>query len=214
MSAYIKEYKNKFRMDDWKMMRRNNRAYTDFYKYFLPCMVGQRKFKQSILTLKEGHSIATVSDEAMTLLGLENAVDIYMFEKSGGQLRVIPRNETCPASWKTDVHTKYTATDNEKDPKKWSIKGIERFNEIRKMVTKDRQKHGDFEVHWLRTSRLNMVDKKTNKPVEGYESDNMVDADDDFDDERKMEGAKNKGYTACIDDSEGEDSSDSEAEDA
>jgi hypothetical protein len=132
MSAYIKEDKNKFRMDDWKMMRRNNKAYTGFYKYFLSCMVGQRKFKQSNLTLKEGHSIATVSDEAMTLLGLENAVDTWtdMFEKSGGQLRVIPRNETCPESWKISVHTKYTASDNEKDPKKWSIKGIEHFNEI------------------------------------------------------------------------------------
>jgi hypothetical protein len=213
MKAYIRDENNIYRMNDWKTMRKHGRAYEDFYTHFLPCMVGRRKFRQLIKTTREGQAIATVSDEAMTLLGMENVIDTWsdMFDKSDGELRVISRKEKYPEAWKSDIHPKYTATDSEKDPKKWSIKGIERFNELRRLVARDRQKYADFETTWVRKARLSKgVYKKIT--TAGYESDNMVDADDDFDDDTKMAGSKSKGTTALVDLSDA-DNSDSEEDD-
>ena len=58
-------------------MRKNTKAYEDFYTNFLPCMVGRRKFNKLVVKGKSAAPSATISDEAMTLLGLENSIETW-----------------------------------------------------------------------------------------------------------------------------------------
>jgi hypothetical protein len=57
-------------MTNWLELRRNYVAYYDFYTYSLPSIVGKRNFKIILNTMAEGKEIATVSDEALALLGI------------------------------------------------------------------------------------------------------------------------------------------------
>jgi hypothetical protein len=58
-------------MANWLELRRNYTAYYDFYTYLLSWIVGKRNFKIRLNTMAEGEEIATVSDKALALLGIE-----------------------------------------------------------------------------------------------------------------------------------------------
>jgi hypothetical protein len=60
-------------MTNWLELRRNFVAYYDFYTNLLPSTVGKRNFKIRLNTMAESEEITTVSDEALALLGIENA---------------------------------------------------------------------------------------------------------------------------------------------
>jgi hypothetical protein len=59
-------------MDNWSEMRRNFGAYADFYTSIVKAIVGKMTFKKRLRTMAEGTSIATVSDKALALIGVEN----------------------------------------------------------------------------------------------------------------------------------------------
>jgi hypothetical protein len=78
-------------MTSWLELRRNYAAYYDFYTYLLSLTVGKRNFKIRLNTMAEGEEIATISDEALALLRIENGHKLWddTWEKSAGKVRVI-----------------------------------------------------------------------------------------------------------------------------
>jgi hypothetical protein len=178
----------RFTMGNWLEQRRNYAAYSVFYTIFMPSIVGKRRFANRVRNLPDGQEIATVSDEALAMLGLENSIERWddLFDKSGGQYRIIHKDEEYPKEWISDKYTKYTGTSS-RDPnipqdtedKRWSQKGIERFNELRKHVIADRATHNKFMATWLKQER----DKRKNRKAEELDEDDstgLVDADDDL----------------------------------
>jgi hypothetical protein len=112
-----------------------------------------------------GDEIATFSDEALTLLGIENSYEMWndVYKKSEGEICPVHNDETVPEHWKSSILPKYTRTSksdpanqrNTKD-KRWSSEGILRFNDLRQVVIKDRADHPDFKITWLNQVRAEM----------------------------------------------------------
>ena len=155
---------------------------------FLPCIVGKRRFTRLVATIKEGEEVATVSDEALTLLALENSCQRWdkIFENSEGKIRHMHKGKTFPETWMDNVPpTEYTksakddpTSSKNTDDKQWNHDGISRFNELRRLIIEDRQAHPTFNIHWLQQVRKSM---SSNTPTNDEPSDNSaVDADDDL----------------------------------
>jgi hypothetical protein len=85
-------------MDNWLELRRNFVAYADFYTYLVKAITGERNFKKRLRTMAEGTEIATVSDEALALIGVENGRRVWddVFHRSGGLIRPIRNIEPYP----------------------------------------------------------------------------------------------------------------------
>jgi hypothetical protein len=159
-----------------------------FYLEFVPAIVGKRLFAYRINKLPENQEIATVSDEALALLGLENGIDRWddIFKNSTGEIRIVPRDEPYPEDWTSTVLTKYTGTSKtdptitrNTDDKRWSQKGIERFNELRKLIITDRAHNPNF-MKKLMDQERNRVKRKQAEGLKDDDSAGVIDADDDL----------------------------------
>jgi hypothetical protein len=167
-------------------MRRDNAAYTVFYSTFLPVVVGWSLLKKLVADRNTVEEVATISDEALTLLGLENYVDRWddIFTRCKGDVRPYAKGQEIPEEHKSTVPTKYTVSSNpdantekEGTNKVWSRDGILRFNLLRQGIIEDRAAHPEFLPSWLAQERdLIVADQTTSNP--GQEG--MLDADDDF----------------------------------
>jgi hypothetical protein len=175
-------------VDNWSEMRRNFEAYADFYTNIVKAFVGKRNFKKRLQTMAEGAEIATVSDEALALIGVENGRRVWddVFQLSEGKIRKIHNDETYPPEWRSDILPQYTRASKD-DPsverntenKCWNEAGIARFNELRQLVKADCLTYPDFKIKWLRHARDNM--KKTDGiNVEKDASSKIIEADDDL----------------------------------
>jgi hypothetical protein len=120
-------------MMNWLELRRNNAAYYDFYTYVLPSTVSKRNFKIRLNTMAEGDEIATVSDKALALLGIENGHKLWddIWAKSAGKVRVIRRDKPYPKEWNSTVCPQYTGT-SKADP------GIDKHTEDKRWIQADR----------------------------------------------------------------------------
>ena len=175
-----------YKIDAFLEMRRNFEAYSVFYSQFLPCIVGKNNFKKLLPQITDSEDIATVSDEALALVGIENSCQRWdkIFENSEGQIRKFTKNEDFPEEWLEDVplpeYTKTARNDPEiekdTDNKTWSDSGIKRFNEICKMVIADRAMYPEFQGRWLKLMRNTKIKGR------GIAANRMdcVDADDDL----------------------------------
>jgi hypothetical protein len=169
-------------------MRRNYAAYYVFYTKFVRAIVGKRPFRQRLGSMAVGDEIATVSDEALTLLGIENSYEMWndVYTKSEGEIRSVHNDETVPEHWKSSILPKYTRTSksdpanqwNTKD-KRWSNEGILRFNNLRKLVIKDRADHPDFKINWLNQLWADMKGN-LDPDLDDVEDLAQVEADDDL----------------------------------
>jgi hypothetical protein len=132
-------------MKDFTEGRTNKAAYRVFYTQFVPAVVGPDLFQQRIQDDKSKDP-CTASDEAFTLLLLENNYDRWLdiFNKTDGNpaQRRGHRTKFC----ESDIETKYTSGgikfSNDKEAPKakgWSEEGIQRFNLLFKSVKDDRQ---------------------------------------------------------------------------
>jgi hypothetical protein len=175
-------------MTNWLELRRNYVAYYDFYTYLLPSTVGKRNFKIRLNTMAEGEEIATVSDEALALLGIENGHKLWddMWAKSAGKVRVIRRDEPYPKEWISTVCPQYTRTskadpaiDKHTKDKRWTQAGICQFNALRQAIIANRQTYPGFKVRWLRQAR-EQINGLVDPDVDDADEDNIVDADDDL----------------------------------
>jgi hypothetical protein len=139
-------------------MRQNYAAYYVFYTKFVRAIVGERPFRQRLTSIAVGDEITTVSDEALTLPGIENSYEMWndVYTKSEGEICSVRNDETVPEHWKSSIFPKYTRT-SKSDPanqrntedKRWSSEGILRFNDVRQLVIKNRAAHPDFKLTWL-----------------------------------------------------------------
>jgi hypothetical protein len=131
-------------MANWLELRRNYTAYYNFYTYLLSSTVGKRNFKICLNTMAEGEEIATVFDEALALLGIENGHKLWdgdIWENSAGKVRAIRKDEPYPEEWNSTVCPQYTRTskadpaiDKHTEDKRWTQAGICRFNVLRQQA--------------------------------------------------------------------------------
>ena len=136
--------------------REDEAKYREVYLRFVPCITGKSVFANRLLTATKEKDLCTRSDEALTLLLLENSYDrwIDIYKKADGKVskRRLDKNR----QWHSDVRTLYTDggimyrlnSHNTTKPSKskgWTNEGIERFNVL---CTKVR-----FDRFWM--SRLN-----------------------------------------------------------
>jgi hypothetical protein len=204
-------------------MRRNNAAYTVFYSTFLPVVVGRLLLKKLVADKDTVEEVATISDEALTLLGLENYGAYWddIFTRCKGDVRPYAKGQEMPEEHKSTVPTRYTVSSNpdansdkEGSNKVWSGDGIQRFNLLRQGVIHDRAAHPEFLPKWLADERGRMdADPTTGNPVQ----EKIMDADDDYADPsspNQTEVLKQAASTAnVVDNSSVQQASESEEED-
>ena len=143
--------------------RKDYKYYSWFYRVVLPNVVGKQLWKEKRSSVL-GTVMASVSDEAMALLLLENSWDYWIHllnnpqskvKRGGGVVQVDevePSQESAadgsPASGETMqnsnknilVGKKYTISgDGNKTQKGWSEEGLRRMNELMVEVRLDRQ---------------------------------------------------------------------------
>jgi hypothetical protein len=166
VSAYLRTSKEvSYQLDNWLEMRRNYSAYYVFYTKFIRAIVGKCPFHQRLGSMAVGDEIATVSDEALTLLGIETSYEMWndVYKNSEGGIPLVRNDETVPEHCKSSILTKYTRT-SKSDPaiqrntedKRWSTEGILRFNALRLLVIQDRADNPDFKITWLNQVRAEM----------------------------------------------------------
>jgi hypothetical protein len=175
-------------MANWLELRRNYATYYDFYTYLLSSIVGKRNFKIRLNTMAEGEEIATVSDEALALLGIENGHKLWddIWAKSARKVRVIRKDKPYPEEWNSTVFPEYTRTskadpaiDKHTEDKCWTQAGICRFNALRQAIIANRQAYLGFKVRWLRQARKE-IKGLVDPDVDDDDEDNIVDADGDL----------------------------------
>jgi hypothetical protein len=213
----------RYTLNDFLEMRRDNAAYTVFYNTFLPVVVGRLLLKKLVADKDTVEEVATISDEALTLLGLENYGDRWddIFTRCKGDVRPYAKGQEMPEEHKSTVPTKYTVSSNpdansdkEGTNKVWSSAGILRFNLLRQGVIHDRAAHPEFLPKWLAQERdLMAADPTTSNSGE----DKIMDADDDYanpSNPNQTEELKQAASTAdVVDNSENEQKSDGDNED-
>ena len=130
-------------------------SFEDFYKCFVPSVVGKNKFKARMYApVHLDSAMCTVSDEACTLLLLENSydrwTDVHKNKMEGSTIldpALAHADDKRKRKWESNVTPKYTDggivyTDNRKRGHKgWKDSGIQRFNELCKFVREDRKSH-------------------------------------------------------------------------
>jgi hypothetical protein len=101
VSAYLRTSNEVlYKLDDWLEMRQNYAAYYVFYTQFVRATFGKRPFRQRLRSMAVGDEIATVSDEALTLLGFENSIEMWeddVYKISGGEIRSVRNVKKIPA---------------------------------------------------------------------------------------------------------------------
>ena len=208
-------------------MRSSYDTYKIFYQKFVSCIVGKRLFEHRLRTCEKESETATVSNKALALLGFENAHPVWsdVWEKSGGKIRQVNKDEEVPENFKSEKHTKYTTRRDSEgivsgaSGKFWSAAGIDNFNAYRQKVRRDRKNNKNFLPRFL------MDWREANKNVPTvYVDENMPDADDNFNDVtpvstpvKKAQGTIGvKDEDSVDDDNQGEDEdgNDNETDDA
>ena len=177
-----------------------NDSYIYFCEKFLKCIVGAQTFSRGVKNKCKLSVIATPSDEALALLFLENSEYKWSMDfekkKKGEEVDVQDNNVgTAP--------TKYTCAGQNKQQKGftrkyggWKNEGIERFNEILKMVRQDRIDNGA----WFDEIMLQRA--KEAKPVteNAIPGGKKIKAGNDLFDEEEVEIDENGGSNDDDDD--------------
>jgi hypothetical protein len=138
--------------------------------------------------MTEGDEIATVSDEALTLLGFENNIEIWddIWKVSSWEIRRVRQDETIPDHFKSKLLPIYTRTcrsntanQRNTEDKRWNTQGITRFNQLRLLVIQNCEDYPDFKITWLKQVREEMKGTVDND-FEDLEESGNIDADDNL----------------------------------
>jgi hypothetical protein len=190
VSAYLRTSKEvSYQLDNWLEMRRNYSAYYVFYTNCVRAIVGKRPFRKRLGSMAVGDEIPTVSDEALTLLGIENSYEVWndVYKNLNGDIRSVRNDEAVPDHWKSSIIPKYTMTTQTNpgaiprntNDKCWSTEGILRFNALRLLVIQDRADHPYFKIKWLNQVRADMKGN-LDTDVDDVGDLTQVEADDDL----------------------------------
>ena len=141
-------------------------TYSIVYGKFIPCISSSKVYKQEIrerlLDKNDNSELFSMSDEAFTLLLLENYFDRWMdiYTKEGG----VPRRKIGSRRKKevdSDVKPKYTSggvvynARKEAKGKGWKNDGIQRYNDLFGIVETDRANNELFMARFLASQRQN-----------------------------------------------------------
>ena len=155
VTDYLQSCKQKkespYVMNDF-LKGREETSFEIFFKNFVPAIVAKQKFKCRLFsTEKQSIQMCTISDEAFTLLLLENNYDrwIDVYKNKYNNHPSLPNaevaeDETRKRKWESDVSPKYTEggivyTDARKMTHRgWNDEGIRRFNALSIIVKQDR----------------------------------------------------------------------------
>ena len=159
-----------YTMDEFCRGRADLGSFEIYFKNFVPAIVAKNKFKLRLFApTSDDQQMCTVSDEACTLLLLENNYDRWVDvhkNKTDGSTRLDPaianREVKRKRKWESDVSPKYTEggicySDARKlTHRGWKEEGIRRFNTLCVMVKEDRTAHPSVLTAMMRTWKENM----------------------------------------------------------
>jgi len=153
------------------------------YNRFLRCVVGKTLWNDRVMKATGDNDLCSVSDEAFTLLVLENSWDRWADIHKKHQGNLFHRRGVKKREWISDVAPKFTAggiaykTNTKKtDLKGWSQAGIQRYNELYRLVCDDRRRNAMFGKEYIDSAK----EEKKKKKQKTSESD--MDAVLPFDD--------------------------------
>ena len=158
---------------------RTHGSFEDFYKNFVPPVVGKNKFKARMETpVNTDSSMCTVSDEACALLLLENNydrwTDVHKNKMDGSTIldpALAHSDDKRKRKWESNVSPKYTNggiiyTDNRTNSHKgWKDAGIQRFNELCVLVREDRRSNPDIVPSLVQKWNTSRRKSKTTEPL-------------------------------------------------
>lgn len=164
-------------LDELEKMRSGNFEHFKVYCEFLRCVVGKKTWNNETCA-KKISKVATVSDEAFTLLLLENywdswsVIDIneYEGERELNKDKSFKRRKSIHGKWTQGGSGKARYTG-------WSSQGLERMNTLRAIVIFDREKE-EAEEKYLEYRKEVSGNRK--KPAEHKRAVKVV--HDDFSD--------------------------------
>jgi hypothetical protein len=164
--------------------------YKVFFDNFLPCVIKKSVFEHQVAVATNDRTLCTVSDEASTLLLLENSFDcwqdIYRLRKG----EVTPKRGQKRREFVLDIPTRYSKggivydkTVKNNDPKGWSAEGIKRYNKLYATVKEDRKSYKAFTINWLKERKTNLLDavqtRKRKRPQQQARIEWLESEDDD-----------------------------------
>ena len=161
-----------YTLEEFLEGRSNFESYAVFYTTFIPTIGRKTFWREQVLSAKDDKDVATRSNEAFALLVLENHwerwLDIFCLNKgmvtsTRGQKRCVSESNILPKYTRGGISFKDEKMKVKEGVKGWSSKGILRFNELYKFVSKDRKQHPDFIQQWLALEKENLSGKKKRK---------------------------------------------------
>jgi len=145
--------------------RQDPKAYTFFCHFFLPHVVGKQRWRNGIKTGAAISKLATVSDEAFTLLILENSWDRWLWEvgKSKEEIKAAIEDGTIPQA-------KYTLGKGQKARKNmgWSEDGMKRYQQIAKEIVKKDREQDKEDITEPGRNGWSKFDKEFREISQGY----------------------------------------------
>lgn len=166
-------------LDDFLELRSNETAMCRFCEYILPCVVGRKHWNESVSKVKVC-DLATVTDEACALLVLENIWDTWMALPLD-EHRTRKRKAEEEGKKRVFRHGKYTEKSREgKKYKGWDNFGLNRMNEMIKLVKEDREKNSTWDAEYLKAMKDQAAGKRKRKKAENEPEEPDVIVDDDL----------------------------------
>jgi len=107
--------------------RKQREAYSYFCHYFLPVVVGKKKWQKAVQAGGKVSVLATVSDEALGLLLLENSWELWMWSANG---KVGPLPETRYTTGRGKFARKSSGL---------SAEGVSRYNNLCRQIAEERE---------------------------------------------------------------------------
>lgn len=158
-------------MEEFLQLRKNKNAMRLLADEIIPCVMGKLSNRRTIETEVSLSNYVTVSDEGFAVLALENIYDTFMQIDIDKYYSPKKEGETKCLS----VKGKYTMWgEKAKRFGGWSENGINRFNELCKIINKDRaedKNKWEEEYRQEKESKLNeekkwdQVDHMNNNPI-------------------------------------------------
>ena len=149
--------------------RKHKKNYNTFFSRFVPAVVGPELFRQRLQDadgVTSADTVCTISDEAFALLLVENSYDRWtdIYTKTGGipKQRRGDRTRQCDS----DIAPQYThggikyELHQKTKTKGWTTTGIQRYNELFKMVQTDRKRYTGFMLKFIKDQKKTINNKK------------------------------------------------------
>ena len=201
----VTSYKPQYNLSHFEKFCENKNSFDTFVNYFIKKTYSKEWNNATIHSTTRLSNVMTVSDEAFVFLVLENNWERWLDINNKSQNKYTPVRRGNGNQITTNVLPKYTninghpSNDGKNVIRGWSEAGIKRFNELCKIVKKDRKKNADVENQIFEMLRSEMETKRSRKRrrcntarVKAYvDIDNSDSSNDDNDSEEDSDEDNN-----------------------